>query len=101
MIEDIPLLIYTFIVFCVSMFFSFIYWLENNIETMTKDNIVKKTIRGISHSAIGAFIGISAFIGLNEFYPEVSRLMGAMVAGIFAIMVDVVLFIFKKKGEML
>lgn len=101
MLDDIPLLTYLIIVFLVSMFFSFIYWLETNVESMTKDNRIKKMIRGISHSAIGAFIGISAFIGLGEFYPEVSRLMGTVVAGLFAIMVDVVLFIVKKKGESL
>ena len=101
MIDDIPFLTYIFIVFFISMFFSFIYWLETNIEKMTKDNSIKKIVRGLSHSMIGAFIGITAFIGLSEFYPEVSRLMGTMIAGVFAIMVDFVIFIFKKRGEML
>ena len=101
MIDDIPLLIYIAVVFLVSMFFSFVYWIENNIEHITKDNKVKKITRGIAHSAIGAFIGISSFIWINEFMPEISRLMSTAVAGLFAIMVDVVLFVFKKKGEML
>ena len=98
MINDLSILTYTFVVFLVSMFFSFIYWLHNNIEDITKDNYIIKLVKGITHTLIGAFIGITVFVGLEEFY-SFSRTLNATVGVLAAINVDVVLFLIKRKGQ--
>ena len=98
-INNLSLTIFMLTVFTVSMFFSFVRWLEKNIEDMTKDNWKKALVRGTSHATIGAGVGIVSLISVQEFHPETSRLMGAGISLITAIIVDSVLFALEKRAE--
>ena len=100
MLNDIPLLTYTLVVFAISMFFSFVHWLHNNIEAITKDNYIIKLVIGVTHTLIGAFIGITVFVGLEELY-NFSRNLSALLGVLAAINVDVVLFLIVRKGKAL
>ena len=98
-IDKISLLLFICIVFLVSMFFSFVRWMEKNIEKITRDNWIKALVRGVSHATIGAGVGVVSLIYMQEYHPTASRLMGAALSVIVAIVVDSVIFGLEKRIE--
>lgn len=97
--NGLSLMTFVLILFLVSMFFSFVRWLEKNIEKITKENWIKAFIRGFSHSIVGAGVGVVSFIAVQEYYPDTSRAMGAGISIIVAIIVDSVIFGLEKRAE--
>jgi len=100
-LDKLSLMAYVVVVFLLGMLFSFLYWLEEHFADINMDNAKVRYVEGTLHSLIGALIGVIVLSTLLEFYPQLSRLFDAGISVLAAVLVDLVLFVIKRRGEKL
>ena len=94
--NNIPILYQTLVFFIVFFIFSFVSWLDENIKNMTKENKTKMVVRGAINSFIGALVGIVAYAGLSDYYPEMSELLRIGLGALSAVFSNLIRSLIEK-----
>lgn len=90
-LQDFPLWLFVTVLFVVAFIFSFIAYLEEHIEEITKDNRLKMYVRGALHSAIGALVAVTVYAILDEHWHEISILLKIALSVLGSVLSDSIL----------
>ena len=83
--EEVSIYYQVIIFFIIFFIFSFVSWLDENIKKMTKDNKIKMLVRGSINSLLGALIGIVAYAGLTDYFPEMGEILRISLGALSAV----------------
>ena len=83
--SDIPFHYQVTVFFIIFFIFSFVSWLDENIKKMTKENGTKMVIRGSINAFIGALVGIVAYAGLTDYFPQMGELLRISLGALSAV----------------
>ena len=83
--EEVSIYYQVVIFFIIFFIFSFVSWLDENIKKMTKDNKIKMLVRGSINSLLGALIGIVAYAGLTDYFPEMGEILRISLGALSAV----------------
>ena len=83
--DKIPIIYQVTIFFIIFFIFSFVSWLDENIKNITEKNKTKMLVRGSINSFIGALVGIVAYAGLSDYYPQMGEVLRISLGALSAV----------------
>lgn len=83
--DKIPITYQVTMFFIIFFIFSFVSWLDENIKNITKQNRTKMLVRASINSFIGALVGIVAYAGLSDYYPQMGEVLRISLGALSAV----------------